>query len=440
MPVGTYATVGVYNTDAVEVQAPAYIPFDIWCITYEHRTVFKDTGQERDATIPFYLPPKSLCQMPDSYAVRLLAKTVGDWSIPIKCNSNSVSVRLHVVPQVGPSDCAFGMYYDYDRFPLAYRGDKYERMYLSQMAEYGMNSPTFYGWTRPLGKDVAEQLDKAVEENVLSKHIPVMILPCGSGQEIVDNLKLYGKHRDQWPEILGYNCDEPSLVSAPDVAKTTKSWNDAGMRSATAISSGSVMGFGDALDVWVVHNPGMNKTIQNLAQRQKKELWMYNCQMRGTNAPWHRYYTGIYTFAAGVKGNMIWAYTHDKNSCVKPDGTWNALRVCEHVLPTKDGPMTTVGLEGYRDGVIDYRVLSQLKREILACYGKPENATLADEAAVWLQRQIDRVALGFWSEGHCPAYNNTYWWDVPDMAVPPISDMGQMRRVALDYLQRLQKG
>ena len=52
--------------------------------------------------------------------------------------------------------------------------------------------------------------------------------------------------------------------------------------------------------------------------------------------------------------------------------------VNEHALATADGPLPTVGMEGYRDGIVDDGILRDLERAILI---RPQ--TLASpEAAV----------------------------------------------------------
>ncbi len=48
VPASEYVTIGVYNTDAVEVVAPDGVTSEQFGLWYEARTVYKDTEHERD--------------------------------------------------------------------------------------------------------------------------------------------------------------------------------------------------------------------------------------------------------------------------------------------------------------------------------------------------------------------------------------------------------
>ena len=94
--------------------------------------------------------------------------------------------------------------------------------------------------------------------------------------------------------------------------------------------------------------------------------------------------------------------------------------------------MSTVGLEGVRDGIIDYRVLRQLE---LLMEQNPRHDSVP-KIANWLQSISDRIDTQFWPEGRLVNYSD-YSWDVPDTAVPPL-DGAEVRRQALHFIDAMQ--
>jgi hypothetical protein len=73
-------------------------------------------------------------------------------------------------------------------------------------------------------------------------------------------------------------------------------------------------GAASALDVWIVNARGLGAACE----RKGKDLWMYECRFRGTNAPLHRYWTGLYAYAMhrrfDVRACWTWGYLHDDDS------------------------------------------------------------------------------------------------------------------------------
>ena len=91
-------------------------------------------------------------------------------------------------------------------------------------------------------------------------------------------------------------------------------------------------------------------------------------------------------------------------------------------LPSPQGPITTVGLTGFRDGTVDYRILCQLDRLMV---DDPRHESVP-EIAGWLQKFRDKVPMPLVVEGR----------DVADTADPPV-DCVAIRRQALDYIAKL---
>lgn len=323
-------------------------------------------------------------------------------------------------PYVGgeqDTDFVWAFYWDYARLPAEYRSLDYQRLCFRHMRQNGLNSVTVYGWHGAKDtQDITDQLRLAKEEG-LGDH-PIMILPCGDPREIVATLKV-----PNGIEVVGYGPDEPANTpeAAKAVAESVAQWHEAKMRVATAISADSAKAVGDPLDIWIIHVPKLGE----IPADGKHELWAYDCQERGTNFLLHRYEAGLYSYAAhrriGLKAMFWWAYVNDANSGVflNDDGSirWNGLRVCEHALPGPRGPIGTVGLDGIREGITDFRILHEVERR-----GGNEQ---------WLDEITKDVPLNFWDGTDMPKGPETskYWWDACDTATPLV-DMDQIRREA----------
>lgn len=320
-------------------------------------------------------------------------------------NEQTISVPMYY-PWTAEPDMTFSMYWDYGRMPAEYRNLDYQRLCFRQMRQYGLNSVTVYGWHGDQDlADIELQFRLAIEEGLAKR--PIMILPCGDPRKVMANLKV-----PEGLQIVGYGPDEPANTpeAAKQVAESVAQWHAAGMRVATAISADSAKGIGDPLDIWIVKVEDLGK----IKPDGKHELWAYDCQQRGTNRELHRYQAGVYAYAAhrrlGVKALYWWAYFNDANSGVfrNPDGSirWNALRVNDHALAGPDGPISTVGLEGIREGIIDFKILHEVER-------RGSNET-------WLDEITKVVPLNFWEGTDLPKgpESSKYWWDGCDTAKP----------------------
>ena len=232
------------------------------------------------------------------------------------------------------------------------------------------------------------------------------LLCLSSTPEILVGAKRLAEH--PWPELVGYNCDEPGIDKGPQVAEIAKLWHDAGVRTGTAIDGLIAQRIGDPLDIWVMHMDSLTKERIVGCRERDKEFWIYNCALRGTNAAQHRYWTGIYTWAVRPRVALTWTGFHSPTSRINPDGTWNMERVYDTMSCDARGDVIpTVAYEGLQEGIIDSRLLQALERR-----HTPEGTRYLNE----LRR---RVTLGFWTDGK-NRDASSYVWDVPDTQVPPI--------------------
>lgn len=426
LPAGEFATVAVHEAETIDVEAPPNVRADEFVVWYETREIFRNRPESRREAIPYYLPSRKWLK-PDkehpSWGVRLFARAPGVHVVPIRCPGNTVTVTLRVTAGVPPSDCGFGFYGNYQAY--SYGGQ--EPLYLKHMRDYGCNTFTAYSWTAD-GSDLVRQMETAARVGLLDKRFGILVLPTSPPGTLIPRAVEAGRDSEAWPELIAYNHDEPRRDQEDSVRAASRTVHDAGLRTGTAMGAASAFLMGDCLDIWIVHMNVVNDTLRELCRRQDAEWWVYNCNLRGTNAPLHRYYTGAWTWKVRPKVNLLWAYQHGGTSLVHKDGTWAPGRAWEHALGAPDGPMSTVGLEGVRDGIIDYRVLRRLE-QLVAAHPRHEKVP---EIAHWLQSITDRVDTQFWPLGRDPGYAEEFW-DVPDTAVPPI-DGARMRRKALQYM------
>ena len=473
LPSGERATVGVYGgTETIEVDAPPEVATQVLVqFVWERRVFYKEPG-EHVAHIPYWLPSRRW-RPPGSetggpYSLQLHATAVGDYRVKITCTYGEVlTVDLHVVEPVPDPDMGFGYYtvppfWSYMEF----------RKYFEQMASERCNTFTLYSshpFPCPITDDpsatdptkqtvraqnIAWQMDLAVETGLTDGRAPVFQFVHWPAD--MDEAYEYGRYTDQWPELLGYGRDEPPCTDQGEweARGMVEMFNNGGYRSGSAMSDKNIYRIGDGIDIWICHMQDYNDTIKREAARQGKELWVYSCHMRGTNAPMNRYWSGWWAFANrpavmlnwGYMDNML-AYGLDEPSSVQPDGRWTPCGYYEYHLGAPDGPISSVGAEARRDGIVDYMVLRELERSMLAArVNEPEDFEyylLIGEVGTWLQTNVDRVDTQLWPGNQVPWTGPDgvpMHWDGLDLLVPPITDFNTLRRQAIEYTQRLQAG
>ena len=347
------------------------------------------------------------------------------------------------------ADIAFGMYFR----PLGewmasqYCTPELMRGYYRDMTRHGQTSATLYVYDQLAdeqgnpaldGKRTTATMEMMLETGLIRPEIPVMWL-YGGGLDW-DRAKEYGgglrdeAQRRGWPELLWYGPDEPSTPeeNAERAAGARASFDRLAalrpnLRIVTAISSQAAAHFADDLDVWVVHNPNVDGAVKELAEEHGAEFWTYDCQHRGTNPTWNRYYPGLFTWAYGLKGNFLWCYSEMY--------TWETTRgaALVWVLPSRFGPIPSVGWETRREGIEDYRYLSQLERLCRAADGAK-----AEQVKQWLAELRSRVlAPGKLEKPMLP-----YWWDKFDLWTQcPQFARGELTRIreqAIRFMLELQ--
>ena len=476
LPVGERATVGVYGTKSIGVEAP-------FSISPEVLVQYMERGHaDQRVMVPYWLAParwrpppvgvlrdekdfppggeRHYDQKGNPYAVRLWARAQGAFPIRIICDRGKVlAVNLHVTPAVPAPDFAVGYY----TAPGLWTYQNW-RVKFEQLRDLRCNTFTVYSGeagreipadeTNTAARNIAWQLDLAVEVGLIDGTQPVIVYARSPVD--LDEAPQYGRHVDRWPELIGYGKDEASANASGEAeARGMVQMFHSGehpYRSGAAMHDIAILKFGDGIDIWICHVDNMSDLLKREARRQGKALWAYCARVRGTNAPLNRYLSGWWAYANRPEGLLSWTHLDymlrwdlTVPSAVHPDGTWTPMGYYEYCLDAPDGPLSSVGAEGRRDGVVDYMVLRDLERALLSTKldsdEDPARVALVEEALLWLQDNVDRVDVNFWPDdkkpfGDCKPGNPCHW-DTVDMVLPPIRDFNALRRTALGYARRL---
>lgn len=362
-----------------------------------------------------------------------------------------LAVTVEVLPfELPRANIAYGMYFRPSATTLKNPRDRTPerlRFYWRDMARHGMTSMTLYNYTRLHDSEGNLNLDSVpvlgwlkemIEEGLITPDVPVMFLDGGgidlanpNAPEILASLKEEIAERG-WPEFLYYGPDEPSV--------NDKGWADFErlqpmreyFRIVTAISAHGLSAYADFLDVYIVNAGSTSPEIHKLAADKHAELWNYTCHNRGrSNAPFQRYYAGVYTWALRLKGNFMWAYTENYTREKGEYLPWSPI-YC-YVVPSDEGAIPSVAWEVRREGVEDYRLLTLLEEQIAK---NPDN-TVAAEARDWLEQLRGRV--DWYIARDMPP--SLYPWDGPELypLCPNFepAEFSKIRAKVIDYILQL---
>ena len=267
-------------------------------------------------------------------------------------------------------------------------------------------------------------------DGLVHADVPVMWLggiDAKAGPAVAAEAKRRG-----FPELLIYGPDEPavneqSLKNFRDLQAIRKSF-----RIVTAISDGAAAAYCDLLDCWAVNGGCVTRNIRRLAAEKRAELWTYDCNHRGAgNAPWSRYYAGLYTWAFRLKGNLLWCYTegyYRENGCYLPWGPTHCF-----VVPSDQGPLASIEWEARREGIEDYRTCRLLEQRIAA---NPDSPT-ARVARAWLEKT--RARVNWYLARYLPPH--LYPWDGPELypTCPDFdpAELSGVRRQMAEFILKL---
>ena len=377
-----------------------------------------------------------------------------------------VPFTIKVLPfRLPRADAAFGMYYDpYAHYSPAYKTEEMLRKQCEDMAAHGHTSVALVQNGKDRDPDTGELLPNTLgaqalvrmtEAGLVHPDVPVMYLASQNLPQIdFEHCRRYGRNLKErskaqgWPEIVYYGPDEPGNHADHDYSPELEALQQirSELRTGTACYGWFMEKYGEYLDVWVLHHTSVVTEVLALAQKLGAEAWTYNCGSRGINIPYHRFYTGLFTWVTGVRGNFLWVYGG-------PELSGNHDGGYAYVMHSEDGPVPSVGWEARREGIKDYRYLQLLQQLLMEKAG----TAAATEARAWLgqlRKRLDTVFVSQnaktpgnpWQTIHLPVFINPEVkglgpWDLNDFEYPDIdikpSDYTGLRRECIEHILRL---
>ena len=330
----------------------------------------------------------------------------------------------------------YGMYHMSYQTPVPFRTRKFLKQYLEDMAAHGMNRmdvdvPVRLLAQKGYGPENSEPLDPPEHNSYgsrktrqyLDNHLaPEHYQPDGgfNALKLIDNqvkmgrqagliqhdhpcqgfvdgynivrkdlavatIRRYSDDRG-WPDFIIYMYDEPPHQVFAEVEKNAGEWMRLGARTTAALSDClAAFGVGHVHSAWIQHSGTITPELKREADRLGAEVWSYDCYLRTTNAQAARFYSGLYTWSLGLKGNMPEFYMGEVNHQPYFDANWklSGPSIMGYVIPSPAGPVPGVGWEGRREGVDDVRYLQLLEARVEAA-GTDNPA--ARDARQWLAR------------------------------------------------------
>jgi len=284
---------------------------------------------------------------------------------------------------------AFGLYHHMNLFSEEFIGEDLQRQYYRDMTEHGMTTcaiePTDWGPTVDEGRiqfdawPVGRMMGMMMEAGLTHEDVGVMMIG-GPIKMVADKRAaaadlLEERRKHGWPELLLYMRDEPPLSMFDQLEPWLTEWKRIpDIRNVAAMNSVAAYRIGYLHDVWVILNDQVTRELVKEARRLGSDVWTYAIDLRFTNPLANRYFAGLYTWGLGLGGNHPWAYR-------------------SFIRPTKDGPVPSVGWEGRREGVDDYRYLQLLETWLAAA---PSENPTAREARAWLSALRGRIGWNFY--------------------------------------------
>ena len=213
-----------------------------------------------------------------------------------------------------------------------------------------------------------------------------------------------------YPEPIFYVHDEPGAMGAELVEIMEKEFGAARRKGLRTVTSGPDWRTqGEAYDFWILDVSSVGgKDWQHIKAKAAKlgaEIQAYDCSMYINTHPRNiRFYSGLWTWAAGLKGNWIWEYgagmpsddqsIYSMSDTIAPK-TWYQYGFAFSI---PSGQAACTSWEARLDGVNDYRYLHTLNRAIAeaADAGKADLPSVV-EARAYLNDLRARVPLDAFS-------------------------------------------
>jgi hypothetical protein len=326
--------------------------------------------------------------------------------------AGGIPVELHIwpfeLPLSGQLDMTYGWYYNEPRDLNYYFGQFPQRTgeigamrdrEFRDMVDHGFNSVTA---VRPVARadgsldttQADEFLAAAHRAGLVGRH-PVPVETLGIARRLSHMLgavefsepfltvyrRSLAAFRD-WTRgkpfpVLAYVVDEPREQALnpwnrnlEDTKQYLELHRAAGLQTMVTLAGDNSFGKSylpllGLLDVVSTHPTESSRRILDATRGGKPQLWLYNAGM-------NRFTFGFLPWAVGATGRWEWHYewwTQAYSPFARVDeNAWSTG--CGAVMPSPDGPVTTVAYEKVRAGIDDYRYLFRLERLIREGSGK----------------------------------------------------------------------
>ena len=216
-----------------------------------------------------------------------------------------------------------------------------------------------------------------------------------------------------YPEPLFYAFDEPGAQGKDLLPRMEKHFGEARRQGLRTVTSGlDWRTQGEAYDVWILDVSTIGSKewpqIKARAAQLGSEVWAYDCSTFINTHPENiRFYTGLWTWAAGLQGNWIWEY-----GAGMPSAATYAYSLSDTTPPKQwvqygfafsipSGYAACTSWEARRDGVRDFRYLQTLESAIARAgdAGKSDLSPVVT-ARKYLDRLRTRVPLDAFGYRH----------------------------------------
>jgi hypothetical protein len=194
--------------------------------------------------------------------------------------------------------------------------------------------------------------------------------------------------QNKWPQRVVYTLtDEPAnskeLTDATVKMGRLMGEKAPGLKSAATLHKPVLDALGPVSDVCIMQVSSVDEEVIAKIQRLGKEFWVYNGGSFGDCYLRDRLFTGFYAYRTGAKGILQFAYMWPKGPDAYDDFKGTRGAGIFYAYPSPDGPKDTVGLEGWRDGVNDFRYLYTLKKTVDAALKSGDESRRKAAQAAW---------------------------------------------------------
>jgi hypothetical protein len=312
---------------------------------------------------------------------------------------------------------AYALYYWPYQAEPEFQGQRFQEMYLEDMAAHGCNalhvyvdyeqlsspnydlsssSPHREFWTSPTSREYCNNyftpedyepdggynVIKFIEAQIRMGRFAGLVQsdrPLIGGQSqwnISDKANLVAALRRfeaefDWPTIALYTRDEPPPHVFAEVTEHITQFKKLGAHTTTAMYMNGAFDLGGVHDIWIMPAGEVTPHLIREARQQAAQVWSYNTKLRTNSAEASRYWAGLYTWVVGLDGNSPYAYMGEQGHQPHFDEKWRLSGRSVHgfVTPSAAGPVPSVGFEGWREGIDDYRYLQLLETRLAAAKG-----------------------------------------------------------------------